>query len=82
MNGQTLIQIQQDLLTKAYAAFNARDIDSVLALMHSDVEWANGMEGGYVRGHQAVRDYWTRQWTLIDWTLDKKKCSRNTYANK
>ncbi|MHC5727107.1 MAG: hypothetical protein ACYTXY_23815 [Nostoc sp.] len=27
MNGQTLIQIQQDLLTKAYAAFNARDID-------------------------------------------------------
>ncbi|MHC5935271.1 nuclear transport factor 2 family protein [Nostoc sp.] len=66
VNGQTLIQIQQDLLTKAYAAFNARDIDSVLALMHSDVEWANGMEGGYVRGHQAVCDYWTRQWTLID----------------
>ncbi|MEH2003331.1 MAG: nuclear transport factor 2 family protein [Nostoc sp.] len=66
MNGQTLIQIQQDLLTKAYAAFNARDIDSVLALMHSDVEWANGMEGGYVRGHQAVHDYWTRQWSLID----------------
>ena len=65
MNGQTLIQIQQDLLTKAYAAFNARDINSVLALMHSDVEWANGMEGGYVRGQQAVRDYWSRQWSLI-----------------
>ncbi|MEH2156780.1 nuclear transport factor 2 family protein [Nostoc sp.] len=66
MNGQTLIQIQQDLLTKAYAAFNARDLNSVLALMHSDVKWANGMEGGYVLGHQAVRDYWTRQWSLID----------------
>jgi ketosteroid isomerase-like protein len=66
VNGQTLIQIQQDLLKKAYAAFNAGDIDSVLALMHSDVEWANGMEGGYVRGHQAVRDYWTHQWSLID----------------
>lgn len=65
-NWQALIQIEQDLLTKAYAAFNARDIDSVLALMHSDVQWANGMEGGYVRGHEAVRDYWTRQWSLIN----------------
>ncbi|MEH2258816.1 nuclear transport factor 2 family protein [Nostoc sp.] len=66
MERQTPTQIQQDLLIKAYAAFNARHIDSVLALMHSDVEWANGMEGGYVRGHAAVRDYWTRQWSLID----------------
>lgn len=51
---QTLIQMQEDLLTKAYAAFNARDIDLVLALMHPDVEWANGMEGGYVHGRQCV----------------------------
>jgi hypothetical protein len=56
----------QDLLTKAYAAFNARDIDAVLAVMHPDVEWANGMEGRHLRGHGAVRDYWTRQWSLID----------------
>lgn len=56
----------QDLLTKAYAAFNDRDIDAVLAVMHPDVMWANGMEGGYVYGHEAVRDYWTRQWSLID----------------
>ncbi|MEH2248428.1 nuclear transport factor 2 family protein [Nostoc sp.] len=62
---QTLIQMQEDLLTKAYAAFNARDIDLVLALMYFDVKWANGMEGRYIRGHEAVRDYWTRQWSLI-----------------
>ncbi|MDZ8050814.1 MAG: nuclear transport factor 2 family protein [Aulosira sp. ZfuVER01] len=73
MEWQTLMQIQQDLLTKAYAAFNARDIDSVLALMHSDVEWANGMEGGYVRGHEAVRNYWTRQWQLINPHVEPQK---------
>jgi hypothetical protein len=56
----------QALLTKAYQAFNARDIESVLALMHPNVVWPNGMEGGYVHGHQGVRDYWTRQWGLID----------------
>lgn len=60
------MKTQQDLLTKAYAAFNTRDIDAVLAVMHPDVVWANGMEGGYVRGREAVRDYWTRQWNSID----------------
>ena len=57
---------EQRLLRSAYKAFNARDIDTALAAMHHDVEWKNGMEGGYVRGRGAVRDYWTRQWDLID----------------
>jgi hypothetical protein len=56
----------QELLAAAYAAFNARDIGAVLALMHPDVDWANGMEGGHVHGHSAVRDYWKRQWAIID----------------
>ncbi len=54
------------LLKKAYAAFNARDIDSVLSTFRADVEWANGMEGGFVHGHDEVRAYWTRQWGTID----------------
>jgi ketosteroid isomerase-like protein len=29
----------QNLLKKAYAAFNARDIDAVLAVMHPNVMW-------------------------------------------
>lgn len=33
--------------------------------MHPDVEWPNGWEGGYVHGHEAVRDYWTRQWKVL-----------------
>jgi hypothetical protein len=49
-----------------YKAFNARDVDSVLAVMHPDVDWPNGMEGGRVHGHSGVRDYWRRQWNLID----------------
>ena len=55
-----------DLLTKAYEVFNARDIDTALTLMHPDVDWPNGWEGGRVYGHSGVRDYWTRQWEAID----------------
>jgi ketosteroid isomerase-like protein len=54
----------------AYAAFNQRDIDSALSVMHADVEWENGMEGGFVRGHDAVRSYWTGQWQLLDPTVE------------
>lgn len=56
----------EDLITKTYAAFNARDIDAVLAVMHADVDWPNGWEGGRVLGHDEVRKYWTRQWKMID----------------
>jgi hypothetical protein len=56
----------RDVLTAAYRAFNARDIDAALAAMHPEVEWPNGMEGGYVHGHEGVRAYWARQWSLID----------------
>lgn len=56
----------EELLIKTYAAFNNRDIDSVLAVMHAEVDWPNGMKGGRLRGHVAVRAYWERQWALID----------------
>jgi ketosteroid isomerase-like protein len=54
------------LIRTAYAAFNERDIDATLATMKPDVEWPNGMEGGWVHGHEEVRAYWTRQWSLVD----------------
>jgi hypothetical protein len=57
---------EQDLLTRAYVAFNARHMADALATMHADVEWPNGMEGGTVHGHSGVREYWTRQWKMID----------------
>jgi len=55
-----------ELIRRAYQAFNARDIDGALATMQPDVEWPNGMEGGTVHGHAGVRQYWTRQWGMIN----------------
>jgi hypothetical protein len=57
---------KRDLLVGAYRDFNARRIDAVLARMQPDVDWPNGMEGGRVHGHDEVRAYWTRQWTILD----------------
>ena len=54
------------MFARIYERFNARDVDAVLASLTDDVEWPNGWEGGYVHGHDQVRDYWTRQWAQID----------------
>ncbi|RYB03185.1 nuclear transport factor 2 family protein [Lichenibacterium ramalinae] len=54
-----------EILARIYDRFNARDIDGVLALLDDDVAWANGMDGGHVHGHEAVRTYWTRQWAIV-----------------
>jgi nuclear transport factor 2 (NTF2) superfamily protein len=54
------------LLKRVYDLFNARDMESVLAAMHQNVIWANGMEGGHVHGRDEVRSYWTRQWAMVD----------------
>jgi hypothetical protein len=58
------------LITKAYAAFNARDIETALSTFHPDVEWPKAFEGGYVQGHDEIRSYWTRQWAEIDPNVD------------
>ena len=55
-----------DLLKAAYAAFNARDIDAALATMAPDVAWPKAFKGGVAHGHEAVRAYWTEQWSEID----------------
>ena len=55
-----------ELLRAAYAAFNARDIGAALALMTLDVAWPRAFKGGFVRGPEEVRAYWTEQWSEID----------------
>jgi hypothetical protein len=57
---------ERELLRGAYRDFNARRIDAVLARMHPAVDWPNGWEGGRVHGHDEVRDYWTRQWAVVN----------------
>ncbi len=55
-----------ELLRATYAAFNARDIDAALATMTQDVAWPKAFKGGFIRGPQEVRDYWTEQWSEIN----------------
>lgn len=64
MSDHTASEIE--VLRAAYAAFNARDIDAALALMTPDVAWPRAFKGGFVRGHEEVRAYWTEQWNEID----------------
>jgi PhnB protein len=49
-----------------YDAFNARDVDAILAALAHDVDWPNAWEGGRIRGREAIRAYWARQWAAID----------------
>jgi hypothetical protein len=45
-------------LRSAYRAFNARDVEAAVELMHPEVDCPNACEGGRVVGRGAVRDYW------------------------
>src|SRR5918994_3904415 len=49
----------------AYRAFNARDVEAAIELMHPEVDWPNAWEGGRVIGRTVVRDYWNRQFAAI-----------------
>jgi hypothetical protein len=60
----------QELISRAYSAFNQRDIDGTLVLMSENVSWPKASEGGRVIGKQEIRDYWTRQWAEFDPCVD------------
>jgi ketosteroid isomerase-like protein len=68
---------EEKLLRELYARFNAREMEAVLAAMHEDVVWANGMEGGHVHGREGVRAYWTRQWQMVDPRVDPVAIARD-----
>ena len=59
-------QKYDDKIRYIYKRFNARDIDSIMVHLDKNVHWPNGWEGGYVHGHEEVRNYWTRQWKELD----------------
>jgi ketosteroid isomerase-like protein len=63
----------EDTLRAAYRAFNARDIPAALELMHPEVDWPNAWEGGRVVGHEAVADYWHRQFEAISSTVEPER---------
>jgi hypothetical protein len=51
-------------------------MEGVLALLTDDVAWANAMEGTHVHGKDAIRDYWTHQWSLIDPHVEPLKIAK------
>lgn len=68
MNNMTAEQLQ--LLKNLYEAFNNRQFETLISLMQPDVKWANGMEGGFVYGRDAVRQYWREQFETINSRLE------------
>lgn len=69
---------KEKLLINAYRYFNERNIDALLELMDPQVNWPNGWEGGYVKGHDEVREYWTRQWKEINPQVKPLKITETT----
>lgn len=61
-----LVAYYQELIRKAYAAFNARDIPTILTTLHPQVRWSKAWEGDYAIGHDEVRAYWLRQWQELN----------------
>jgi hypothetical protein len=64
------------VIHQMYNGFNARDIEGVFALLTDDVTWANGMDGTRVHGKDAIRDYWTHQWSVIDPHVEPLKIAK------
>ncbi|MES2881443.1 MAG: nuclear transport factor 2 family protein [Bacteroidota bacterium] len=68
----------EDLMKKAYTAFNQRDIDAALSTMHPHIQWSKAWEGGYITGHDEIKKYWTRQWAEINPKVEPINFTRRT----
>ena len=66
MTAVTMPPVDAATVRQLYAAFNAKDIDAVLARMQPDVDWPDMLENRRLIGHDAVRAYWLRQFEIID----------------
>jgi limonene-1,2-epoxide hydrolase len=70
---RTIVSSNQQLLQNLYDAFNNRELETIISVMHPDVKWANGVEGGFVYGRDEVREYWTNQYRVIQVQLETLK---------
>ena len=68
-----IMSSNQQFLQNLYDAFNKGEIETIISFMHPDVKWANGVEGGFVYGRDAVREYWTNQYKVIQVQLETLK---------
>jgi ketosteroid isomerase-like protein len=58
------------LLRRVYQAFNRREVETALSAMHADVDWPNALEGTRLHSHDAIREYWRRQFESLDPTVE------------
>ena len=63
----------RQFLQNLYDAFNKGETETIISVMHPDVKWANGVEGGFVYGRDAVCEYWTNQYKVIQVQLETLK---------
>jgi NAD(P)-dependent dehydrogenase (short-subunit alcohol dehydrogenase family) len=56
----------EELVRRAYSAFNAKDVESGVALMDPQVDWPNMADGGFVHGRDGVRRHWSEQFRRVD----------------
>ncbi len=71
--GVLTMNSDRQFLQSLYDAFNNRELEKIVSAMHPDVKWANGVEGGFVYGRDAVREYWTNQYQVIQVQLETLK---------
>jgi ketosteroid isomerase-like protein len=76
-----VVRSAEDILRAAYTAFNARDVEAAVELMHPDVDWPNAWEGGRVLGRAAVADYWRRQFDSISSTVEPERVDHEPNGN-
>lgn len=69
-------EADRQLIAAAYAGFNARQLEAVLATMHPDVAWPRAWESDHVQGYAQVRAYWTQQWQEISPLVEPVALSR------
>lgn len=62
-----------DTLTELYDAFNRRDIAAFLKKLHPIVKWANDLQGGFLYGRDAVRDYSQKQFATMQPHLEPRE---------
>lgn len=64
-------------LESAYDDFNRRDIESALERFDPEVEWPDMLAGRTLRGPDAVRDYWRRQFEVISSTVEPAEIAQD-----
>jgi hypothetical protein len=63
----------EETLRTGYRAFNARDVEAAVELMHPEVDWPNAWEGGRVVGPAVVGDHWNRQFAAISSKVEPER---------